>query len=106
MEGPGGHRAVDAEVVEPVDQLAGGAPGECDCEHVARFGGVLAHPERDAAGEHAGLARAGRCEDRERCVRVGDGGALMCVEIGEQRVVFTHDCDRIGRVRQAREGPE
>ena len=92
--------AVDTERLEPVDELAGGAARERDGEHVARLGLLLADPERDPAGEHARLARTGGREDRERHVRIGDGRALVRVEIGEQRVGVTHGCDRIGRVRR------
>ena len=100
MERAGGDRAVDAERVEPVDELARGPPRERDREHVARLGVLLADPERDAAGEHARLARPGGREDRERRVRLGDGRALVRVEIGEQRVGVTHGCDRTGRLRR------
>ena len=80
------------------------------------LGELLADAERDATREHAGLARAGGREDRERRVRLGDRGALVRVEIGEQRVVVRHACDRTGRLRRSsrrgaeapetREGPE
>ena len=38
VERAGGDRAVDAQRVEPVDELARGAPGERDREHVAGLG--------------------------------------------------------------------
>ena len=97
MERSGRQRAVDAQRLEPVDELAGGAAGERDREHVAGVGAALADAEGDAPREHAGLARPRRREDRERHVRLGDGRALVRVEVCQQRVVG-HGSDRTGRV--------
>ena len=53
--------------------------------------------------EHAGLAGAGGREDRQRRARIGDGGALVRIEIGQQRVLVRHAGDRTGRVRRSPE---
>ena len=86
-----GDGAVDPERVEAVDQLARGAAGERDREHMARLGVAFPDPERDAAGQDARLARSSGRQDGERRVRVGDRGALMGVEVGQQRVAWGGD---------------
>ena len=50
----------------------------------------LARLPRDAAGEHAGLARARAGEDRERRGAAGDRVALGRVETVEQVVHAVH----------------
>ena len=75
-----------AEAAEAGAELARRLAGERDREHVARIDQALARLPRDAAGEHAGLARAGAGEDRERRGAAGDRVALRGVETVEERV--------------------
>ena len=86
MEGAGGDRLPDTEAAEARTQLAGGLAGEGDREHVGGIDESLARLPRDAPGEHAGLARAGAGEDRQRRGAAGDRVALRCVETVEERV--------------------
>ena len=111
VKGAGGDGVVDTQRVESVDELAGGATGERDRQHVARLGEVLADAVCDAARQHPRLARSRRREDRQGRVRLRNGCALVRVEVREQRVVVRHASDGTGRVRRqvgrrAAGGPE
>ena len=65
VKGAGGQPVAHAEATEPGAQLAGGLAGEREREHVTRFDGFGGGMPRDPPGEHAGLAGAGRGQDRQ-----------------------------------------
>ncbi len=76
----------DAEPVQSLAHLAGGLAGERERQRVAWVGGVGGDAVGDAPREHARLARSGAGDHRDQ-VRFGrDRGALVGVQIGDQRV--------------------
>ena len=77
-------RAVADELLHALAHLARGLVGERDREDLAGPCLFVAQQARDAAGEHARLARAGTGDDEQRLAAVGDGLALRRVEPLEQ----------------------
>ena len=86
--------------MQPLAHLAGGLAGEGERQRVAGIGGFDGDPVGDAAGQHPCLARSGAGDHRHQLRFGRDRGALVCVQIGDQRV-------RIHRstVRPARDPP-
>ena len=73
---------------QPVDalgHLAGGLVGEGDGQDGVGRDAFLADQPGDAAGDDAGLARAGSGEDQQRAFGGLDGGALFGIQVGELR---------------------
>jgi len=89
VEGADPHGARDRshEAADALLHLAGGLVGEGDGHHLVGPHAVNLDEVGHAVREHAGLARPGAGEDEQRALEVGDGGALLFVEAGEERVV-------------------
>ena len=81
-----GQRRVAQQPVDALGHLAGGLVGEGDGQNrVGRDAFFLDQPG-DAAGDDAGLARAGAGQDEQRALGGFDGGALFGIQIGEERL--------------------
>ena len=78
-----------AQRAESTVQLGRGLSGERDDEDVPGVGGGRRQSVRDATGEHPGLARARPRDDAERRTRARDCGALLGVEVVEERGLVT-----------------
>ena len=91
------------EVLHALAHLARGLVGERDREDLARPRLSVAQQARDAARQHARLARAGAGDDEQRRTAVGDGLALRRVEAREQVFVGARaDVRRSARVAAPR----
>lgn len=71
----------------PCPHLAGGLVGEGHREQRPGRSAPFGEEERDAAGEHPGLARAGTGEHQGVTGRGGHRGALGLIEVGEEPLV-------------------
>ena len=80
-----GQRGVVQQPVDALGHLAGGLVGEGDGQNRVRRDAFLADQPGDAAGDDAGLARAGSGEDQQGAFGGLDGGALFGIQVGELR---------------------
>ena len=80
---PGGARGRADEVPDALAHLPRRLVRERDREDLGRLDADRAEQVRDAAGEDAGLARAGAGDDEHRAFGVEDGLALRRIQVGE-----------------------
>ena len=66
--------------------LAGGLVGKRDGQNRVRRDALFLDEPRDAAGDDAGLARAGAGQDEQRALGRFNGGALFGIQIGDERL--------------------
>ena len=86
VERAGGDHVTRPEHPQAAPQLARGAPGEGDDQHVAGVGRPFPDAAGDAAGEHPGLAGARRRDDAERSAIREDGHPLLRIEVVQERI--------------------
>ena len=86
VEGAGLDMVAKSEPMEPLAHLAGGFSGERERERVAGVSGLGGDAVGDPSAEHPRLARAGTRDHGDQLRFGGDGGALVGVQIGDQRV--------------------
>ena len=85
MSGLASERVAE-QLVHALGHFAGGLVGEGDGQDGVGRDAFLADQPGDAAGDDAGLARAGAGQDEQRALGGLDGGALFGIQIGEQRL--------------------
>ncbi len=71
---------------QPLAHLARGLPRERECERVAGLGRFGGDAIRDPSRQDPGLARSGPGDHRDQVRLGGDRGALVGVEIGNERL--------------------
>ena len=86
-----------SEPHQTLAHLAGRLSGEGECERVAGIRRVGGDPVRDSPGQHPRLARSGAGDDRDETGFGGDRGALVGIQIGDQRVRIHRFTVRDGR---------
>ncbi len=79
-----GQRGVAEQPVDALAHLAGGLVGEGDGQDGVRRDALLADQPGDAAGDDAGLARAGSGENQQGAFGGLDGGALFGIQVGRR----------------------